>query len=214
MRPAGRIFGSVASRPAPRDLRASDADRDAVFELLSSAAADGRLTLDEHAERAERAHTARTLGELAELTVDLAAPGAQPIRLDGSRAVAGVLTRERRDGRWVVPASFPVAAIFGEVVLDLRHALLQSQRTVVFATVIGGQLELIVPEGVAVTMSGRSMLGRQVVRGARGSRDGGQAAGPPAAGQPSIEIRSMTLGGKIRVTTPRRSRSRWRLGGR
>ena len=186
-----------------------------MFELLGSAAADGRLTLDEHAERAERAHAARTLGDLAELTVDLAAPGAQPIRLDGRRAVAGVLTREKRDGRWVVPASFPVAAIFGEVVLDLRDALLQSQRTVVFATVIGGQLELIVPEGVEVTMSGRSMLGRQVVRGARGFRGTGgdpRAAGPPRPGQPSIEIRSMTLGGKIRVTTPRRTRSRWRRG--
>ncbi len=204
----------MAFRPAPRDLRASDADRDAVFELLSSAAADGRLSLDEHAERAGRAHAARTLGELAELTVDLAAPGAQPIRLNGSRAVAGVLTRERRDGRWVVPASFPVAAIFGEVVLDLRDALLQSQRTVVFATVIGGQLELIVPEGIAVTMSGRSMLGRQVVRGARGVRGAAPVSGPPRPGQPTIEIRSMTVGGKIRVTTPRRSRSRWRLGGR
>jgi Domain of unknown function (DUF1707)/Cell wall-active antibiotics response 4TMS YvqF len=183
-----------------------------VFELLSSAAGDGRLTLEEHAERAERAHAARTLGDLAELTVDLAAPAAQPIRLDGRRAVAGVLTREKRDGRWVVPASFPVAAIFGEVILDLRDAVLQSQRTVVFATVIGGQLELIVPEGVEVTMSGRSMLGRQVVRGARGSRPDPRAAGPPPPGQPSIEIRSMTLGGKIRVTTPRRARSRWRLG--
>lgn len=183
-----------------------------MFELLSSAAADGRLTLEEHASRAERAHAARTLGDLAELTVDLAAPGAQPIRLDGRRAVAGVLTRERRDGRWVVPASFPVAAIFGEVVLDLRDALLQSQQTVVFATVIGGQLEVIVPEGVAVTVSGRSMLSRQVVRGARGPRSDPSAGGPPRPGQPSIEIRSMTVGGKIRVTTPRRSRSRWRRG--
>ncbi|HMH92329.1 MAG TPA: DUF1707 domain-containing protein [Streptosporangiaceae bacterium] len=205
-------MASRPARPAPRDLRCSDADRDAVFELLSSAAADGRLTLEEHAGRAERAHAARTLGDLAELTVDLAAPGAQPIRLDGRRAVAGVLTREKRDGRWVVPASFPVAAIFGEVVLDLRDALLQSQRTVVFATVIGGQLEVIVPEGVAVTMTGRSMLSRQVVRGARGSRSDPRAAGPPLPGQPTIEIRSMTLGGKIRVTTPRRARSRWRLG--
>jgi hypothetical protein len=183
-----------------------------VFELLSSAAADGRLTLEEHASRAGRAHAARTLGDLAELTVDLAAPGAQPIRLDGRRAVAGVLTREKRDGRWVVPASFPVAAIFGEVVLDLRDALLQSQQTVVFATVIGGQLEVIVPEGVAVTVTGRSMLSRQVVHGARGPRSDPRTAGPPRPGQPSIEIRSMTVGGKIRVTTPRRSRSRWRRG--
>jgi hypothetical protein len=191
----------VTFRPASssaRDLRASDADREQVFTLLSEAAADGRLTLDEHAERAGRASAARTLGELTGLTADLAAPAAQPIRLDDRRAVSGVLRRERRDGRWVVPASFPVAAIFGEVVLDLRGALLQSQRTVVYATVLGGHLEVIVPEGVAVLVSGRSVLSRQVVRG----------SSPPGAGQPVIEIRAVTVGGTIRATTPRRSR--WR----
>jgi len=194
----------VASRPAPRDLRASDADRERVFALLSEAAADGRLTLNEHAERAERAHAARTLGELTALTTDLVAPAAQPIRLDNRLAVAGVLRRERRDGRWVVPASFPVTAIFGEVVLDLRAALLQSQHTVMYATVIGGSLELIVPEGVAVQVSGRSVLSRQVLsrQVVRGSPP------PPEAGLPVIEIRAVTVGGMIRATTPRRSR--WR----
>jgi hypothetical protein len=198
----------VTSRPGPRDLRASDADRDAVLDLLSAAAADGRLTLTEHADRAGRAHAARTLGDLAELTTDLAAPSAQPIRLDGRRAVAGVLSRERRDGRWVVPASFPVAAIMGEVVLDLRDALLQSQRTVVYATVIAGHLEVIVPEGVMVVVSGRSVLSRQVVRGARGRSRG--PAGPGPVGPAVIEIRGVTVGGTIRTTTPRRSR--WRPG--
>jgi Domain of unknown function (DUF1707)/Cell wall-active antibiotics response 4TMS YvqF len=190
----------VASRPAPRDLRASDADRERIFALLSDAAADGRLTLDEHAQRVEQAHAARTIGELAALTADLVAPSAQPIRLDSRRAVSGVFARERRDGRWVVPASFPVTAIFGEVVLDLRGALLQSQRTVVHATVIGGHLELIVPEGVAVQISGKSMLSRRVARG-----------GPlpvPVTGQPIIEVRAVTVGGTIKTTTPRRSR--WR----
>lgn len=196
----------MTSRPGPRDLRASDADRDAVLDLLSAAAADGRLTLAEHADRAERAHAARTLGDLAALTADLAAPSAQPIRLDGRRPVAGVLSRERRDGRWVVPASFPVAAIMGEVVLDLRDALLQSQRTVVYATVIAGHLEVIVPEGVMVVVSGRSVLSRQVVRPARGRSRA--APGPGPASPAVIEIRGVTIGGTIRTTTPRRSR--WR----
>lgn len=199
----------MTSRPGPQDLRASDADRDAVLDLLGAAAADGRLTLAEHADRAEHAHAARTLGDLAALTTDLAAPSAQPIRLDGRRAVAGVLSRERRDGRWVVPASFPVAAIMGEVVLDLRDAVLQSQRTVVYATVIAGHLEVIVPDGVMVVVSGRSVLSRQVVR--RGRR-APAPAGPGPAGQAVIEIRGVTVGGTIRTTTPRRSR--WRPGTR
>ena len=93
----------MSSRPAPRDLRASDADRDRVLALLSAAMADGRLTAEEHAERVQRAFSARTLGDLADLTADLAAPSGQPVRLDGGRVIAGIFGPARRDGRWVVP---------------------------------------------------------------------------------------------------------------
>jgi hypothetical protein len=80
-------FRGMSPRPSPRDLRASDADRDRVLALLSEAMSDGRLTADEHAERVQRAFSARTLGELAELTTDLAVPSAQPVKLDGGRVV-------------------------------------------------------------------------------------------------------------------------------
>ena len=92
-------FREVMSRPQPRDLRASDADRERVVAVLAEAAADGRLTLDEHTERVHRAYRARTLGELARLTEDLAAPSAQPLRLDGTRSVAAFFTTQRREGR-------------------------------------------------------------------------------------------------------------------
>src|SRR5260370_38823776 len=93
----------MSPRSSPRDLRASDADRDRVLALLGEAMSDGRLTVDEHAERVQRAFSARTLGELAELTADLTVPSAQPVRLDAGRAVAGTLGPDRRDGRWVGP---------------------------------------------------------------------------------------------------------------
>ena len=44
----------MSPRPSPRDLRASDTDRDRVLAMLSEAMSDGRLTPDEHAERVER----------------------------------------------------------------------------------------------------------------------------------------------------------------
>lgn len=168
--------------------------------MLGDAAADGRLTLGEHAERAERAYAARTLGELAVLTADLAAPSAQPIRIDGRRSVAAVFGRDQRDGRWVVPDSLPVLAICGDAVIDLRDALLQSRRIVVFATVIAGHLELIVPEGVAVQMSGRSFLSRRSISGGR----------PPAPRPdlPVVDLRLLALAGSVKVVTPRRAR--WR----
>jgi hypothetical protein len=190
------IFRGVSSRPAPRNLRASDADRDRVAALLSEAAGDGRLTLGEHSQRAEQAYSARTLGELASLTADLAAPAAQPIRLDGRRSVAGIFGQDRREGRWVVPESFPVTAICGDVVLDLREALLQSSRVTIYATVIAGQLKVMVPDGVAVEVTGTTILSRNKV----------PRAPQPVPGVPVIEIRLFAVAGTVKAVMPRRSR--------
>ena len=192
-------------RPSPRDLRASDFDRDRVVTLLSDAAADGRLTSEEHADRVGRAHQARTLGELVVLTEDLAEPSAQPIRLDGRKGVAGVFGRDARSGRWVVPASLPVIAFFGEVELDLRDALLQSGRTIVYATVVAGTLHLIVPEGVAVEMNGTSVLSRRINRTARMPGYGAAGPGDPAdSGRTVIEVRTVAVAGTVKVTAPKR----------
>lgn len=193
------------SRPGPQDLRASDADRELVISLLSEAAGDGRLTLSEHAERSERALAARTLGELVRLTSDLTLPSGQPIKLYPRRSVTAMFARERRQGRWVVPSAFPVTAFFGDVVLDLSDAILQSQRVTIYATAIAGQIKLIVPAGIAVEMAGRSVLGVRSVRGP--ARPSAQA---PATGV--IEVRTLTLGGAVKATTARRPR--WRFGRR
>ena len=173
-----------------------------MIALLAEAAGDGRLTLSEHSERAERAYSARTLGELAVLTADLAAPAAQPIRLDGRRPVTGIFGRERRDGRWVVPERLTVTVVVGEVVLDLRQAILQSQRVTLLATLLGGTLQLIVPEGVMVEMTGTAVLSRQ------SGQTGQPAADPPRPDMPVIEVKTIALGGRVKIVRPRRSR--WR----
>lgn len=187
-------------RQAPRDLRASDADRDRVLALLAEAMSDGRLTAEEHAERVQRAFSARTLGELAALTADLAVASAQPVRLDGGRVIAGVFGPARRDGRWVVPENLTVTAMFGEVEVDFTQAILQVSRVQVYATVFGGRLRLIVPDGVSVVVSGHMVLGR---------RRGGTS--PPASpDMPVIEVKALVLGGELQVRTPPKSR-RFRL---
>jgi hypothetical protein len=53
------------------ELRASDAERAAVVELLERSYGEGRLTMPEFEERAAAAHAARTRAELAVLTADL-----------------------------------------------------------------------------------------------------------------------------------------------
>jgi hypothetical protein len=52
-------------------LRASDADRNVIHNVLTEAFADGRLDRDEYDERTTAAMQARTLGQLPPLVVDL-----------------------------------------------------------------------------------------------------------------------------------------------
>jgi Domain of unknown function (DUF1707) len=192
----------MSTRQAPRDLRASDADRDRVLALLAEAVSDGRLTADEHAERVQRACTARTLGELADLTTDLAVASAQPVRLDGGRVISGIFGPAKRDGRWVVPETLTVTAMFGEVELDVTQAIMQTRHVQLYATVIGGRLRLAVPDGVSVVVTAPVVLGR---------RRGGTPL-PASSDTPVIEVKGMVLGGEIIVHTPPKTR-RFRLFG-
>src|SRR5271169_3695762 len=72
-RRGGRMPADPPSSPA---LRASDADRDRVIELLRAAVADGRLDPVEFDQRLDAALAARTIDALVPLTADLiAVPG-------------------------------------------------------------------------------------------------------------------------------------------
>jgi ribosome-binding protein aMBF1 (putative translation factor) len=67
------------------DVRASDAERDATVDRLREAAAEGRLTFEELADRIELAANAVTRAELVPLTADLPTARtlqpAEPIRV-------------------------------------------------------------------------------------------------------------------------------------
>jgi DUF1707 SHOCT-like domain len=58
-------------------IRASDADRQEVVDRLAAALAEGRLKMDEYAERMGLAYEATTYGDLAALSADL--PEAGPV---------------------------------------------------------------------------------------------------------------------------------------
>jgi hypothetical protein len=193
----------VSPARKPSDLRASDDDRERVVEVLAAAAADGRLTLEEHSHRVQRAYQARTLGQLAVLTTDLVSAAGQPLQLDDSRTVTAFFATVQRDGRWVVPDRLTVTAVGGQVILDLREALLQGMHTVLHATLVGGQLHLVVPERVRVVVS----KSRQP---ARVQPDLATRRTPVPAGSPLVEVRSFIVAGRVHVHAPRRSGARWR----
>ena len=187
----------------PRDLRASDTDRERIVWLLRDAHGDGRLTLDEHTERVQCAYEARTLGELTELTHDLIPPDQQPIRLE-SGPLHALFGTVRHGGRWVVPGRFPVAALFGTLEIDLREALLQRRHVVVRANVLGGRLRLLVPEGVRVEFTGRSIIGSHDLR----------VQPPQGEDGPVIEVCGTIVLGSVNARTPRRPRRLRRFRGR
>lgn len=195
----------MPSRPAPRDLRASDTDRERVVAMLAEALSDGRLTPDEHSERMAAALSARTLGDLAALTTDLAAPAQQPLRLDGGQAIAALFGTEERYGRWVVPSVVTCSAVFGEAVVDLREAILQDRHVLLNVYAFFGRIRLIVPAGVEVVMNGTEIVGRQ--------RGGTARTVPAAIDVPVIEVRGYLVMSEVLVRTPPRPRRwlpRWR----
>ena len=86
------------SRRRDRNLRASDADREAFSERLRRHHADGRLSTDEFQDRIDTCYSAKTVGELERLVADL--PAERP---SGSRLAV------RR--MWAVPLIPIVLAI-------------------------------------------------------------------------------------------------------
>jgi len=106
----------------------------------------------------------------------------------------------------VVPDRLTVAAVGGQVILDLRQALLQGTHTIVNATLLGGQLHLHVPDGVRVTVTST----RQPARAQANLATRPPQVTPP--GMPLIEVRTFSLAGRVHVHAPRRARPRW--GGR
>ena len=64
------------------DMRAGDADREAVAERLRAALSEGRLDLHEYDERLQRAYAAKTYADLDGLLDDL--PGTVPAARPGS----------------------------------------------------------------------------------------------------------------------------------
>ena len=168
----------------PPDVRVSDAEREAVADRLRAAGGEGRLTLEELADRVGTAYGATTAGELEPLTADLparaAAPAAKPARRWGVSLIGGA----DRKGRWRVPRRGTWLTLIGGPDLDLRDATLEGEDTeLTIVTLIGGG-DVIVPEGVTVELSGFTLLGGDDLK---------LEGAPPPPGAPVVRVRSFGL---------------------
>ncbi len=162
------------------ELRASDADRERVAEVLRDALAEGRLDMGEFEERLDATYRARTYGELAPITRDLPAGAAAvtprvPMTKDpaesgewagritggegsSSWAVA-VMSGFQRKGRWTMPRRFNSFAFWGGGEIDLREADFADREVVVNCVAIMGGMNVVVPPGVEVIVRGIGIMG-------------------------------------------------------
>ena len=136
------------------DLRASDADRDRVIEVLRAATADGRLTADEFNERMEAALASRTFRELTPLTADLATtPASRAPESAQAKDVIRIDQRAgsvQRTGRWVVPRRLEMHPSWSDVTLDFTDAVITHDTLHVDMKMRGGSLILVVGPGIVV----------------------------------------------------------------
>src|SRR5690349_3183679 len=75
------------------EMRASDAERERVAEILREALAEGRLEMEEFEQRLDGAYKARTHGELEPLVRDLPAVGTPVAVPDAVRPRTGSAAR-------------------------------------------------------------------------------------------------------------------------
>jgi hypothetical protein len=198
--------------PEPQKLRASDADRERVADVLREAAGDGRLTMDELDERLDAVYQAKTYAELEPITHDLPDSGrayqpaavpattADPARYGGeptsSMAVA-IMGGFSRKGDWVAPKDFTAVCFMGGGEIDLRDARFAEREMNIHIVAIMGGCEVIVPEDATVRVTGIGIMG---------AFDHSHAGGGSPDG-PVITVNGVAIMGGVDVTRKPRSRS-------
>lgn len=171
------------------EKRASDAEREQVVLRLRDASAEGRLTLEELADRTALAYGARSHAELAPLTEDL--PAVQtPSRRKPVRWMGTVIGEVTRTGRWRIQDRTRVLMGIGDCHLDLRTAELDGDEVTLTISQLIGDTTIVVPRHVDVELSGFFLIGEK-------SQVGSEEELPPAA--PRVHVRALGLIGDVKV---------------
>jgi uncharacterized protein DUF1707/cell wall-active antibiotic response 4TMS protein YvqF len=141
--------------------RASDAERDKVVADLRQHLVDGRLTLEEFTDRVGTTLAARTHGELAVVVTDLPTRrSTAPARdLRTTRLTGAAFGHAVRRGRIRLPRRSAAFAGFADLDLDLRDATIEHEDTLVTVIVGFGNVDVYVPDGVNVVVSGMTIFG-------------------------------------------------------
>ena len=187
----------------PRAMRAADADREQVADVLREAVAQGRISFDELDERLDQAYAAKTYADLEAITRDLPASGpvAAPAPTGAAYAVdriggtpastfsVAIMSSERRRGAWVVPPSYTAFTLMGSVQLDLRQARFSQPEVTITAYTVMGGVEIIVPDDIEVEVGGVGIM----------AAFDHSANGPGAPGAPRLKVTGLAVMGSVDV---------------
>ncbi|GAA2957895.1 DUF1707 domain-containing protein [Streptomyces enissocaesilis] len=201
-------------------MRASDAERERVAEVLRDAVAEGRLDMEEFDQRLDAVYEARTHGELEPLVRDLPAPGAGgPAGPDATLApspgapgtrvswrdrIGGTATSRGafafwggfgRQGTWTVGRTFTAFALMGGGEIDLREARFEDRDTVIRCFAIMGGMAVTVPPGLDVNVKGFGFMGGFGDRTEKSS----QPSEPVAPDSPRVTVTGFALMGGVGV---------------
>lgn len=187
------------------DMRASDAERERIAEILRDAVAEGRLDMGEFEQRLEAAYAARTRGELTPLVRDLPVAGT-PTHVVGA-SVAGMSDRIGgeptskggfafwggfgRKGRWTVGRTFTAFVMWGGGAIDLREARFAEREVAIRCFTIMGGISVTVPPDVHVRVNGTGFMGGFDQR----TKDDGE----PAPDAPHVTVTGFALMGGVGV---------------
>ncbi|AGP57512.1 hypothetical protein M271_30380 [Streptomyces rapamycinicus NRRL 5491] len=189
-------------------MRASDAERERIAEVLREAVAEGRLDMEEFEERLGAAYAARTHGQLEPLVRDLPVPGsAAPAppspadrtdrtgwaeRIGGtptSKWAVAIMGGFQRKGTWTVPRAFTAFTIMGGGEIDLREARFEGRDVVIRCFALMGGIEITVPPDLETHVSGIGLMG--------GFDHTGSADGDPTG--PRVTVTGLALFGGVSV---------------
>jgi hypothetical protein len=182
------------------DLRVSDADRERYIAVLRTQCAAGRLSLDEFSDRAERVYGAPRQVDLDAVVADLPVPWHSAVRahttvatvrdkIRGRRWHVALFGETARKGRYRLTGDTAAVAIFGECTLDLTRAEVTDAETRIDAVAVFGEVTVIVPPGIDVTLEGVAVFGEKRLHG----------DADPVPGAPTLTVRALATFGAVRV---------------
>jgi uncharacterized protein DUF1707/cell wall-active antibiotic response 4TMS protein YvqF len=195
-------------------MRVSNDDRERVAQVLNTAMAEGRLTVNELEERLDKVYSAKTFGDLEPLLRDLPA-GSQIMRLPLAPPPAGsspaplpapssriggrgtstgavaIMSGTDRKGIWTVPPTFTSFALMGGIEIDLTQARFEEAETTIQAFAFMGGIDIYVPDDIIVQVNGVGFMGA--------FENHARNQGQPVPGAPLVKITGLAVWGGVDV---------------